>query len=120
MKVGLQNHHLVPPIEKLGIKTQKIQDKRDEVSDVRNDSRTRLTIITLDKVLIRFNGPILQFSSNDPASMEPIVSLGPDALNPNYDKDIVMDIIKSKSKNTEMIIANALLSENIEWDREQV
>ena len=93
--------------------TDKIQDKRDEVSDVRNDSRTRLTIITLDKVLIRFNGPILQFSSNDPATMEPIVSLGPDALNPNYDKDIVMDIIKSKSKNTEMIIANALLDQKI-------
>jgi formamidopyrimidine-DNA glycosylase len=50
---------------------------------------------------------------NDPATTEPIVSLGPDALSPNYDKDIVMDNIKSKSKNTEMIISNALLDQKI-------
>jgi formamidopyrimidine-DNA glycosylase len=93
--------------------TDKIQVKRDEVSDVRKDSRTRLTIITLDKVLIQFNGPILQFSLNDLATMEPIVSLGPDALSPNYDKDVVMDIIKSKSKNTEMMISNALLDQKV-------
>ena len=93
--------------------TDKIQLKRDEVSDVRKDSRIRLTIITLDKVLVQFNGPILQFSLHDPATMEPIVSLGPDALSPNYDKDIVMDMIKSKSKNTEMIISNALLDQKI-------
>jgi len=80
---------------------------------VRKDSRTRLTIITLDKVLIQFNGPILQFSLNDPATMEPIASLGPDAMSPNYDKDTVMDIMKSKSKNTGMIISNALLDQKI-------
>ena len=93
--------------------TDKIQLKRDEVSDVRIDSRIRLTIITLDKVLVQFNGPILQFSLHDPATMEPIVSLGPDALSHDYDKDIVMDMIKSKSKNTEMIISNALLDQKI-------
>jgi len=93
--------------------TDKIQVKREEVSDVRKDSRTRLTIITLDKVLVQFNGPILQFSLHDPATMEPIVSLGPDALSHDYDKDIVMDMIKSKSKNTEMIISNALLDQKI-------
>ena len=42
-----------------------------------------------------------------------LLSLGPDALSPNYDKDIVMDIIKSKSKNTEMIISNALLDQKV-------
>lgn len=96
--------------------TDKIQvekDKRGEVLDVRKDSRTRLTIITSDKVLIQFNGPILQFSLNDPVTMEPIVSLGPDALSTNYDKDKVMDIIKSKSKNTGIIISNALLDQKI-------
>lgn len=67
----------------------------------------------MDKVLIQFNGPILQFSLNVPAIMEPIVSLGPDALSPKYDKDIVMDIIKSKSKNTGMLISNALLDQKI-------
>jgi len=93
--------------------TDKIQVKREEVSDVRKDSRTRLTIITLDKVLVQFNGPVLQFSLNDPATMEPIASLGPDAMSPNYDKDTVMDIMKSKSKNTGMIISNALLDQKI-------
>ncbi|TVP39967.1 DNA-formamidopyrimidine glycosylase family protein [Candidatus Nitrosocosmicus arcticus] len=93
--------------------TDKIQVKRDEVTDVRKDSRTRLTIITLDKVLVQFNGPILQFSLNDPATMEPIVSLGPDALSSNYNADKVMDIIKSKSRNTDMIISNALLDQKI-------
>ena len=85
---------------------------------MRKDSRTRLTIITLDKVLIQFNGPILQFSLNDPATTEPIVSMGPDALSPIYDKDIVMDIIKSKSKNMEMILPNALLDQKIEVESE--
>jgi len=93
--------------------TDKIQVKREKVSDVRKDSRTRLTIITLDKVLVQFNGPILQFSLNDPATIEPIASLGPDAMSPNYDKDTVMDIMKSKSKNTGMIISNALLDQKI-------
>jgi endonuclease-8 len=93
--------------------TDKIQVKKDEVSDVRKDSRIRLTIITVDKVLVQFNGPILQFSLHDPATTEPIVSLGPDALSSNYDKDIVIDRMKSKSKNTEMIISNALLDQKI-------
>lgn len=91
----------------------KIQVKKEEATDVRKDSRTRLTIITLDKVLIQFNGPILQFSLNDPATIEPIVSLGPDASSPNYDKDKVIDIIRSRSKNIEMIISNALLDQKI-------
>jgi endonuclease VIII len=49
--------------------------------DVRRDSRVRLTIITHDVVLIEFNGPILQFSTDNPAEKEPIKSLGPDCLN---------------------------------------
>jgi endonuclease-8 len=93
--------------------TNKIQANRDEVSDVRNDSRARLTITTLDKVLVQFNGPILQFSLNDPATLEPIVSLGPDALSLSYDKDMAMNNIKSKSENTEMVISNALLDQKI-------
>jgi endonuclease VIII len=87
--------------------------KNEEVTDVRRDSRARLTIITLDKVLVQFNGPILQFSLNDPATVEPIVSLGPDALSPNYNENKVMEIIKSKSRNTEMIISNVLLDQKI-------
>ena len=49
--------------------------------DVRRDSRVRLTIITNDAVLIEFNGPILQFSTDNPAKKETIKYLGPDSLN---------------------------------------
>jgi formamidopyrimidine-DNA glycosylase len=49
--------------------------------DVRNDSKARLTIITKEAVLIEFNGPILQFSTDNPVEKEPIKSLGPDCLN---------------------------------------
>ncbi len=48
---------------------------------LRIDSRVRLTIITHDAVLIEFNGPILQFSTDNPAEKEPVKSLGPDCLN---------------------------------------
>ena len=51
------------------------------VRDVSNDFRgSRLTIITKEKVLVEFIGPILQFSIDNPAEKEPIKSLGPDCL----------------------------------------
>ena len=36
--------------------------------------RVSLTIITRDVGPIEFNGPILQFSTDDPAEKEPIIS----------------------------------------------
>src|SRR5919107_5417628 len=58
------------------------------VKDVREDSRVRLTIITKETVLVEFNGPILQFSIDNPSEMEPIKSLGPDCLNQQiFDKE---------------------------------
>ena len=66
---------------------------------LRIDSRVRLTIITHDAVLIEFNGPILQFSTDNPAEKEPVKSLGPDWL------------IFSKPKI--LLISDALLNQKI-------
>jgi endonuclease VIII len=93
--------------------TDEIQLKKNAVMDVRHDARVRLALITADKVLIQFNGPILQFSLEDPANKEPIKSLGPDGLSDGYDVDKVKAALKSKSKETNMLIANALLDQQI-------
>jgi endonuclease-8 len=93
--------------------TDEIQLKKNVVMDVRLDARVRLALITADKVLIQFNGPILQFSLDDPANKEPIKSLGPDGLSDGYDVDKVKAALKSKSKETNMYIANALLDQQI-------
>lgn len=82
--------------------------------DVREDSRVRLSIITADSVLIQFNGPILQFTTDDPATKEPIKSLGPDCLINDFDKDKVLSNLKDKSKkNKNLLISNALLDQQI-------
>lgn len=51
-----------------------------EVDDVREDSRVRLVLATADHVAVQFNGPILRFSTSDPAAGGSIERLGPDAL----------------------------------------
>jgi len=82
--------------------------------DVRNHSRIRLTILTNDVLLIEFNGPILQFSIDNPAEMEPIRSLGPDCLNHQN-----FDVLKGKkrllvySKQKELLMSDALLNQKI-------
>jgi len=81
--------------------------------DVRHDARVRLALVTADKVLIQFNGPILQFSLDDPANKDPIKSLSPDGLSDGYDVNKVKAALKSKSKETNMLIANALLDQQI-------
>jgi endonuclease VIII len=82
--------------------------------DVRRDSRVRLTIITHDAVLIEFNGPILQFSTDSPVGKEPIKSLGPDCLN---DEIFNVEEIKQRlliySKRKELLISDALLNQKI-------
>ncbi len=90
-----------------------IQIKKNDVVDVRHDSRVRLTIINSDNVLIQFNGPISESSLDNPPNKEPIKSLSPDGLSNNYDKDGVQTKMKSKSKNTNMLIANVLSGQQI-------
>lgn len=83
--------------------------------DVRNDSRVRLTIITKDTVLIEFNGPILQFSMDNPIEKEPIKSLGPDCLNQQifdvmeFKKRLLFPLTKQKT----LFISEALLNQKI-------
>jgi endonuclease-8 len=94
--------------------TKKVTEKQNIQKDVRSDSRVRLIIITCDNVLVQFNGPILQFTTDDPATIEPIRSLGPDGLSNDFDKDKVKSILKNKSmKNTNLLIADALLDQQI-------
>jgi endonuclease-8 len=82
--------------------------------DVRRDSRVRLTIITRDVVLIEFNGPILQFSTDDPAEKEPIISLGPDCLNDKiFDVEEVKQRLSIYSKGKKLLISDALLNQKI-------
>lgn len=82
--------------------------------DVRRDSRVRLTIITHDAVLIEFNGPILQFSRDNPAEKEPIKSLGPDCLNHQiFDVEDIRQRLLIYSNRKELLISDALLNQNI-------
>ena len=62
------------------------------ISNVQNDPRTRLVLITETHVAVQFNGPILQFSEDDPLLHESISRLGPDAL------DSEPDLILKKQK----------------------
>jgi len=81
-----------------------------DVKDVREDSRVRLTIITKETVLIEFNGPILQFSLENPSEKEPIKSLGPDCLSE------IFDIHEAKTRlhtKQQLLISEALLDQKI-------
>ncbi|MDQ6722730.1 MAG: hypothetical protein M3Z01_00475 [Thermoproteota archaeon] len=107
-------HSLHRKLNDLDSDKHKIMAKKNNQKDVRLDSRVRLIIITADNVLIQFNGPILQFSSNDPATNEPIKLLGPDGLSNDFDKHKVNFNIKNKSiKNPNLLISDALLDQQI-------
>jgi endonuclease VIII len=94
--------------------TKDVMEKEKIQKDVRKDSRVRLIIITADFVLTQFNGPILQFTTDDPSTKEPIKSLGPDGLSNDFDKDKVISNIKDKSmKNKHLLISNALLDQQV-------
>ena len=55
------------------------------VEDVRHDSRVRLVLRTPDVVAVEFNGPVLSFTTCDPARRQSIRRLGPDALARPFD-----------------------------------
>lgn len=90
-----------------------VAEKKIE-SDVRNDKRIRLIIITANKVLVEFNGPILEFSSEDPSLRPPISLLGPDGLSLKYDKNKVVSNLIAKSKiHSYSLISDCLLDQQI-------
>lgn len=87
--------------------------KRNE-KDVRRDSRVRLTIITHDAVVIEFNGPILHFSTDNPAKKEPIKSIGPDCLNDEiFDAEEFEQRLLIYSKQKKLLISDALLNQKV-------
>lgn len=92
---------------------ENIQGEIYKMDDVRQDARVRLIISTQDKILVQFNGPIIQFSIDNPQYREPIRSLGPDGLSNNYEEDKIHTLLKSKTINTDILISNALLDQQI-------
>ena len=81
-----------PPTRRSYRKANSPEISRDE-KDVRRDSRVRLSILTRDSAVIEFNGPILEFTTDNPIEREPIRSLGPDCLN-----DRVFDVAEVKQR----------------------
>ena len=81
-----------PPTRRSYRKSNSSEISRDE-KDVRRDSRVRLSILTRDSAVIEFNGPILEFTTDNPIEREPIRSLGPDCLN-----DRVFDVAEVKQR----------------------
>lgn len=73
--VDQPNHRHVMHTGKTRIRMQaRYKLKQNQVTDVRHDTRVRLALITADIVLVQFNGPILQFSLDNPAYRKPIPS----------------------------------------------
>ena len=93
---------------------RKSPNKTNDVLDTRKDSRVRLTLITADKVLVQFNGPIIEYSLDDPSTKPPISLLGPDALTDNFDKHQALSNLVSRSKSDKnLLISKALLDQQI-------
>ena len=103
-----------PPIRRLRRKHLVSPPITRNEKDVRRDSRVRLTIITHDAVVIEFNGPILQFSNDNPAKKEPIESLGPDCLNDEiFDTEDFEQRLLIYSKQKKLLVSDALLDQKI-------
>lgn len=102
-----------PPPRRSYKKSNSSKIPKDE-KDVRRDSRVRLSILTLDSVVIEFNGPILQFSTDNPVEREPIRSLGPDCLNERvFDVAEVKQRLSDLKNRKELLLSDALLNQKI-------
>ena len=118
-KKDFDNGLAIPPTRysyygKTRVKTNHEILMQKESQDVRSDNRVRLILSTAEKVLIEFNGPIIEFSMDDPSHRAPISLLGPDALNQHYDKDRVVSNLFSKSKkHLNLLISDGLLDQQI-------
>jgi endonuclease-8 len=76
---------------------------------LQDDPRTRLALFTDTHVIVQFNGPILQFSEDNPLQHESISRLGPDALKPDFD---TKEAKKRLKERTEMKLADLLLDQS--------
>jgi endonuclease-8 len=75
---------------------------------IQDDSRARLILVTDTHAAVQFNGPILQFTEDNPLLHDPIKRLGPDALKSKF------NIGKAKARFKErgnMKLADILLDQ---------
>jgi endonuclease VIII len=75
---------------------------------IQNDSRTRLILVTDTHVAVQYNGPILQFTEDNPLHHEYITRLGPDALKSKFDVEKAIERLKERES---MKLADLLLDQ---------
>lgn len=106
-KKELNNNKLADVSNKIGEDVINHSDG-DLITNVQNDPRTRLALITDSHVVVQFNGPILQFSEDNPLLHESISRLGPDALSTDFD---TKEAKKRLKERIEMKLADLLLDQ---------
>ena len=114
-RLKYDNGLAIPPPRRSEKNKSNITSRIKKEKDVRNDSRSRLVIITKEFVLVEFNGPILEFSIYNPVEKEPIKSLGPDCLNQckfQYDEFRKIFLLNLKQKE-KLLISEVLLNQRI-------
>ena len=77
--------------------------KSKTTESIQNDSRTRLILTTDTHVAVQYNGPILQFTEDNPLHHESITRLGPDALKYKFDMGKAKNRLKER-KNMKLVI----------------
>jgi endonuclease-8 len=65
-------------------------------------------LVTDTHAAVQFNGPILQFTENNPLHHESITRLGPDALKPKFDVERARERLKERGN---MKLADLLLDQ---------
>ncbi|MDQ4012786.1 MAG: hypothetical protein M3146_03555, partial [Thermoproteota archaeon] len=82
--------------------------KNKTTTSIQDDSRTRLILLTDTHVAVQFNGPILQFTEDNPLHHESIIRLGPDALKLKFDMEKAKERLKERGN---MKLADLLLDQ---------
>jgi endonuclease-8 len=82
--------------------------KSKTTESIQNDSRTRLILTTDTHVAVQYNGPILQFTEDNPLHHESITRLGPDALKSRFDMKKTKDRLIEREN---MKLADLLLDQ---------
>ena len=88
------------------IENTSVRNKTTE--SIQNDSRTRLILVTDTHVAVQYNGPILQFTEDNPLHHESITRLGPDALKSKFDVEMAKERLKERES---MKLADLLLDQ---------
>jgi endonuclease VIII len=82
--------------------------KNKTTKSIQNDSRTRLILVTDTHAAVKYNGPILQFTEDNPLHHESITRLGPDALKSKFDVEKAKERLKERGN---MKLADLLLDQ---------